>query len=465
MRLSSSAAIIIASSFIVSGCKQPDLGVLSASAANIVSKVSAEVTGPTDVDKITPLEIGDVVEKSSAKIKMDGDIKAIVRSAVLSDPLVIGAQANYKARSANVNISKSLKDFQFSGTIYGGIEDVTDETAGVAAVLNANKMIYDGGRLDSLISADEYYAVAALGEYELMLEESALVALRAWVELDRYNSLNNLISSRLDVLGPLISQLEQVAEAGLGDAAMVSAAQRTVSMIQVTQTDVEQRLAQAEVSFLNVFGSLPTSMHFNGLALSAVVPAVVSKDLIVGSPALRVEYANYQAALAALRSVKATDSINLGFQSKIQRPFGESEYDSDESLGLVLTKTLYNGGKLKSEIELAQAEVNAQLESFKSTFRFGERAIKTSQETISAMEKAIDLAKDNAINTRDEINYLRKQLIIGQSTLDSVLSAEARLYEAEAKEIDFIAERHLAELTILSSIGLLSGFLSIDKNL
>jgi outer membrane protein TolC len=194
------------------------------------------------------------------------------------------------------------------------------------------------------------------------------------------------------------------------------------------------------------------------------VPVNISRDLIVESPALRVQYAKYQAALAGLRSVKANDSINLGFQSKIQRPFGESEYDSDESLGLVLTKTLYNGGKLGSEIELAEAEVNAQLELFKSNFRAGERTLKTAQETISAMEKAVVLAESNATNIRDEITYLRRQLIIGQSTLDSVLSAEARLYDAEAKEIDFIAERHLAELTILAVTGRLSSVLDIDNN-
>lgn len=465
MKLSGVAAIIMASSYILSGCQQPDISALSSAATNIVGKVSAEVTGAKNLDKIASMKIGDLVEKSPASVKMDGDVKDIVRSAVVSDPLVISAGANYKARSASVNISKSLKDFQFSGTIYGGIEDVTDETAGIAAVLNANKMIYDGGKLDNSISADEYYAVAALGEYELVLDESALVAFRAWVELNRYYSLNGLISSRLDVLGPLISQLEQVADAGLGDAAMVSAAQRTVSMIQVTQTDVEQRLAQAEVDFLNIFGSLPASTQLDEALLSNAVPVNLSNDLIVESPALRVEYAKYQAALAALRSVKATDSINLGFQSKIQRPFGESEYDSDESLGLVLTKTLYNGGKLRSEIELAEAEVNAQLELFKSSFRVGERTLKTAQETISAMERAIVLAESNAANIRDEITYLRRQLIIGQSTLESVLSAEARLYDAEAKEIDFIAERHLAELTILAVSGQLSTFLDIDKDL
>ena len=37
----------------------------------------------------------------------------------------------------------------------------------------------------------------------------------------------------------------------------------------------------------------------------------------------------------------------------------------------------------------------------------------------------------------EEISYLRQQLVIGGSTLDSVLTAEAHLYDAEAKEINF----------------------------
>ena len=66
------------------------------------------------------------------------------------------------------------------------------------------------------------------------------------------------------------------------------------------------------------------------------------------------------------------------------------------------------------------------------------------------MDRAIQLARRNAKSSREEIDYLRKQLIIGGSTLESVLSAEARLYEAESKEIGFIAERQNAESTIVA---------------
>ena len=51
---------------------------------------------------------------------------------------------------------------------------------------------------------------------------------------------------------------------------------------------------------------------------------------------------------------------------------------------------------------------------------------------------------------------LKKQLIIGGSTLDSVLSAEARLYDARAKEINYLAEKQRSQITVLAALGLLT---------
>ena len=45
---------------------------------------------------------------------------------------------------------------------------------------------------------------------------------------------------------------------------------------------------------------------------------------------------------------------------------------------------------------------------------------------------------------------MRQQLIIGQSTLDTVLAAEARLYEAESKSINFASDQYMAEISILA---------------
>ena len=162
-----------------------------------------------------------------------------------------------------------------------------------------------------------------------------------------------------------------------------------------------------------------------------------------------------------MASLKAKDKFNVGFEARAMRPFAGSGYDSDESVGLVARKTLFTGGMLESEIAEAESSAKASLARIQATYREGSRAVEMAKQNIVSMEKAISLAKKNAELTANEIVYLRQQLVIGGSTLDSVLSAEARLYEAESKEINFAAEKQKSELTIVSALGLLSPALGL----
>ena len=70
--------------------------------------------------------------------------------------------------------------------------------------------------------------------------------------------------------------------------------------------------------------------------------------------------------------------------------------------------------------------------------------------------KISEQTRESAKLTSDEIVYLRQQLIIGGSTLDTVLSAEARLYEAESKEIIFLTDKYKSQVLIAMTLGLFS---------
>jgi len=220
-------------------------------------------------------------------------------------------------------------------------------------------------------------------------------------------------------------------------------------------------LAQAEVAFRNGFGTLPSKASYNADLISNAVPSGKVSKLAETAPALLAEYYGYRSAEASVAVVKALDNFNVAFEAKVQRPFADSTYDSDESVGLVLTKKFYRGDQLKARVENAEAAAASQADRVRSTYRDGEQAVNSARQMISSMDKAVQLALRNAQITRDEIDYLRKQLIIGGSTLESVLSAEAQLYDAEAKEIGFIAERRKAEVTILGVTGKLAPALGL----
>ena len=70
------------------------------------------------------------------------------------------------------------------------------------------------------------------------------------------------------------------------------------------------------------------------------------------------------------------------------RPYAGSGYDSDESLGFVARRVLYNGGMLESEIEEARSLVEASVEQIKASYREGARTVKTALQSIESMNKA-----------------------------------------------------------------------------
>ena len=358
-------------------------------------------------------------------------------------------------------LQRREKDFQISGNVQGGVEDITDKTAGIALGVNASRVIYDGGMLDSEIIAEQYAADSAKHDYRVKLEERALLLANIWVELERYEALKKLIDSRLSVLDPLINQLEQVAKAGIGDMSRVTTAQRTVSTIRVAESDIAEGLAQARLNFVNAYGALPGQISFGAEEVSSLVPVSYSDKMIQEAPLLLSEYAAYNSGLARISALKAKDAFSVGFEARATKPFAGSEHDSTESVGLVARKTIYNGRLLESEIKEAEAIAELNAEKIRANYRDGMLRLNTAKQNIESMDAAILLARSNAELTINEIAYLRRQLVIGGSTLDSVLSAETRLYEAESKEIQYLAEKRKSQLKIVTLLGLFTPSLGL----
>ena len=66
-----------------------------------------------------------------------------------TDPEIVSKRREIEAKLASVEVAEAQKDFQVGTTLYGGIEDVTDNTKGLALAINASRLVFDGGKLDS----------------------------------------------------------------------------------------------------------------------------------------------------------------------------------------------------------------------------------------------------------------------------------------------------------------------------
>jgi outer membrane protein TolC len=456
--------------FLVASCQSTDLmeltdrplSFIKEGGSSIVSAVfSEEQNSSIPVNK----SLNELLEGQNVSAEFSSGFKAAITSAINSDPIVIVKRKNLKSLASGIDVIKSSKEFQVSGSLYGGVEDITDHSNGAAVVLDATRMLYDGGLIDAQILSKQMAFESSEYDLQRSLNERSGEIMVLWVELRKYTSLNENIDARLEVLKPLIEQVERVAEAGLGDVTQVATAQRTISKIRVVKTDVFERLQQVRVNFVDAYGDLPGSTTYDARAISKLVPKDVSQELVLASPAVQADYSAYQAAQANVMAATAKDSYSVGFQSRFSRPFGSSGVDSDEQIGLVLNKTLFNGNKIDAELAEVTARVQASESKLRATYREAQRLITNARQNIKSMNIAVNLARENAKVTSDEIAYLKRQLVIGESTLDRVLSSEASLYEAETQEINYMAEKEKSELIILGATGILAKALGLSAGI
>ena len=277
------ALILCLSLLLLTACQPQDFGRLKpdfsqikkvpASILNIGKMFDgAETEDAMDVARDIPLPMKDILGDSLATKNRGTDFLTSIKYALDTDPEIVSKRREIEGSLASVRATKAQKDFQVGTTLYGGIEDVTDNTKGVALALNASRLVFDGGKLDSQIASALFEVEASKMELAAIIDRRAHDLFQKWLELEKYKSLQAQIDKRLSVLDPLIDQLEKVADAGIGDVSKVTAAQRTVSAIRVEKTSVAEGLAQAQLGFFNAFGGLNDGIAFDYDFITNLVP-------------------------------------------------------------------------------------------------------------------------------------------------------------------------------------------------
>ena len=72
----------------------------------------------------------EIINSALADQNVGEDFKTIIASALAEDPIVISHKRKVEAKLAAIASSEARKEYQVTSTLYGGIEDITDNTKG-----------------------------------------------------------------------------------------------------------------------------------------------------------------------------------------------------------------------------------------------------------------------------------------------------------------------------------------------
>ena len=88
--------------------------------------------------------LSELLKGSDANSDLKQDFLTALKTALDNDPSITSRRYTLQSKLAKIDTTFASKDFQVSGSLYGGVEDITDEVAGLALVLSASKVVYDG---------------------------------------------------------------------------------------------------------------------------------------------------------------------------------------------------------------------------------------------------------------------------------------------------------------------------------
>ena len=83
-----------------------------------------------------PLPLKEILGEALASENQGTDFRSSIKYALETDPEIVSKQRDLEAKVALVRVVEAQKDFQVGTTLYGGIEDVTDNTKGLALAIN-----------------------------------------------------------------------------------------------------------------------------------------------------------------------------------------------------------------------------------------------------------------------------------------------------------------------------------------
>ena len=135
----------------------------------------------------SPLPLKDILSDSLATKNRGADFVGSIKYALDLDPEIISKRREIEAKLAAVKASEAQKSFQVGTTLYGGIEDITDNTKGLALSLNASRLVFDGGKLDSQIASSLFKVEAAKMDLHATVDQRAYELLIKWLELENTN--------------------------------------------------------------------------------------------------------------------------------------------------------------------------------------------------------------------------------------------------------------------------------------
>lgn len=406
------------------------------------------------------------VEPAAVSIASDFD-KAILQAVEANDGYR-AVLSSEKAMMAGVGVAESVRRWQVASTsTIGAIRErggrnPSNTTTGLAAGIQASQLIYDGGESVANINSATAKAVGARVERTIIGNELALEAARAWIDVWQYKEKLDLLNARSIEMETVVLQIERMASNGMMDRAAVDSVRRKIVAISLEQARLQSDLSQAQVRFTRFFNQKPAQMAMPA-GLVTTSDAQAQAGAWQEAPVLQRNAVELIVAQNAVLAAKAAFKPKAKFQAGVNSPIQDGE-STDITLGLALEYNLGDGGRRKSQLSAAEAQMHSAKMSLSDAQRSLKAEMDAAVQQLKAIELSMPLVARQITLSASGAETAKSQLATGQANLNQVIEAKIENYRAEVRQITIRAEYMSLQLAIASRTGFLGRLIGLPTD-
>jgi multidrug efflux system outer membrane protein len=334
-----------------------------------------------------------------------------------------------------------------------------------SALLSTSYEVDFWGKNRATANAARFLGAAARADQDtLALTTSAAVA-DSYFELLSLRERLQIAQSNRDAARSLLEAVEARFNAGAADPVTLATQRTVLASAQLAIPELKQRESEALTALALLVGRQPEQFQVAGLALDALAEPQVAPglptQLLTRRPDIYLAEANLRAADANLVAARAAllPTLTLTAAGGIQNPamnaavIALSGTGPGVNLGVGLTQSIFDGGRLRAMRDEARARDAELLASYRKAILASLVDVENSLSALHNLETARESQNENLMQSQQAFDGAQLRYRQGAGDFLTVLEAQRALYVARDQYSQYRLARLEALVALCKSLG------------
>lgn len=322
--------------------------------------------------------------------------------------------------------------------------------------LSASQLIYDFGKVGGAVTEAEANLLLQQVKWHGEIDQIALQAAEAVIEVGRYEALVHAAQSQKDQL----KKLQQLAARRVAEGASTQAdliqAQSRVEAADASLLASQTQLSQQRSKLRSLIGREPAkNIAVPETRLNQAL-ATIEADIEMATEVQQAE-AEWRVAQAQVTQARANAKPTVSLDAGVDKYLGSTPARSDEyayTLTLNVKHSLFDGGAPSARIRGATQALGAAEERIQTRKLEVQNTWSRLRDQMTGLSNRIKVLGDrykSMVNTRSL--YEQQYLALGTRSLLDLLNAEQEIFQAQTDQQNAMYDLWLAQVSYIRATG------------